>query len=282
MPEAAFAIVLSLSSALAWGTGDFFGGLASRRAGTFTVTAISQTSGLLLIVSLALAFGQPAPAVADIGWGIAAGLCGVTGIASLYRALATGQMGVVAPVTAVLSAGIPAAYGALVLGAPTALTISGFSLALVAIALISSARREAGRPVGLGLALLSGAGFGGFLILITRADATVSLWTLATARATASAVAWTLAFSRGMDRPRDRQAWMQMLGAGVMDGLGNALYALAARLGRLDVAAVLSSLYPVSTIALAVVILRERLRPPQRLGIVLALAAIILVAAPSS
>ena len=281
MPDATFAIVLSLSSALAWGTGDFFGGLASRRAGTFTVTAISQTSGLLLIISLALAFGQPAPAAADIGWGIAAGVSGVMGIASLYRALAVGQMGIVAPVTAVLSAGIPAAFGALVLGAPAPLTLAGFALALLAIALISSAPRAAGRPAGLGLALLSGAGFGGFLILITRADAAVSLWTLAAARATASAVAWTLALTRGIDRPRDGQAWAHMLGAGVMDGLGNALYALAARLGRLDVAAVLSSLYPMSTIALAVVVLRERLRPPQLIGIGIALAAIVLVAAPT-
>lgn len=281
MPDATFAIVLSLSSALAWGTGDFFGGLASRRAGTFTVTAISQTSGLLLIISLALAFGQPAPAAADIGWGIAAGVSGVMGIASLYRALAVGQMGIVAPVTAVLSAGIPAAFGALVLGAPAPLTLAGFALALLAIALISSAPRAAGRPAGLGLALLSGAGFGGFLILITRADAAVSLWTLAAARATASAVAWTLALTRGIDRPRDGQAWAHMLGAGVMDGLGNALYALAARLGRLDVAAVLSSLYPMSTIALAVVVLRERLRPPQLIGIAIALAAIVLVAAPT-
>lgn len=281
MPDATFAIVLSLSSALAWGTGDFFGGLASRRAGTFTVTAISQTSGLLLIISLALAFGQPAPAATDIGWGIAAGVSGVMGIASLYRALAVGQMGIVAPVTAVLSAGIPAAFGALVLGAPAPLTLAGFALALLAIALISSAPRAAGRPAGLGLALLSGAGFGGFLILITRADAAVSLWTLAAARATASAVAWTLALTRGIDRPRDGQAWAHMLGAGVMDGLGNALYALAARLGRLDVAAVLSSLYPMSTIALAVVVLRERLRPPQLIGIAIALAAIVLVAAPT-
>lgn len=278
MPNPTLSIVLGLLSALAWGTGDFFGGLGSRRANALVVTAVAQTSGLILIVVLALTAGQPAPELSDLGWGAAAGLCGVIGIASLYRALAIGQMGIVAPITAVLSAGIPAVYGALVLGAPAALTLAGFGLALIAIALISSAPREAGRPAGLGLALISGIGFGAFLILITRANGAVALWALAAARATSATVSWTAALVNRASLPRDQRAWAVMLGAGVMDALGNALYTFAARAGRIDVAAVLSSLYPVSTIALALTILHERLRRPQVVGIVIAVIAIVLVA----
>ena len=281
MPNPTLSIALSLLSALAWGTGDFFGGLASRRSGAMMVTAVSQSAGLILIVGLAAAFGQPAPSLPDLGWGVAAGLCGVTGIASLYRALSVGQMGIVAPITAVMSAGIPAIFGALVLGAPAPVTLAGFGLALLAIALISSAPRAAGRPAGFGLALLRGTGFGGFLILITRADPAVALWALAAARATSSGVAWALALARRVERPPDRRAWVGMLGAGLMDALGNALYTAAAGAGRVDVAAVLSSLYPVSTIALALTVLRERLRLPQVVGIVLALLAIALVAWPA-
>jgi len=275
------AIPLALLAALAWGSGDFMGGLASRRAAALWVTGFAQIVGLFVLLFLALAFGQPLPAGRDLLIAVLASVSGVTGLAALYRALAIGQMGIVAPITAVLSAGIPALYGSFRLGVPAAATLLGFALALVAIALISGGPRAAGRPAGLGLALLAGLGFGGFLVLLPQADPAVNLWTLTMARATSAAIAVLLALLRRTPLPATRGAVLAIAGAGVMDSLGNALYTAATGLGRLDVAAVLGSLYPAATVGLAMVFLRERLRPLQLLGVLLALIAIVLVALPA-
>ena len=108
------AVVFGLASALSWGAGDFSGGLASKRAPVFGVLTIGHGAGLLLLIVLALVWGEPLPSATDLGWGLAAGLAGAVGLASLYRALAVGQMGMVAPVSAVLTAGLPVLFGVLI------------------------------------------------------------------------------------------------------------------------------------------------------------------------
>ena len=142
------AVVFGLASALCWGAGDFSGGLATKRAPVFGVLAIGQAGGLLLLIVLALVWGEPLPSATDLGWGLAAGLAGAVGLASLYRALAIGQMGMVAPVSAVLTAALPALFGALTEGLPGALKLGGFGLALLSIWLV------AGIVLGLGTALV--------------------------------------------------------------------------------------------------------------------------------
>src|SRR5215207_8998997 len=148
------AVVFGLASALCWGAGDFSGGLATKRAPVFGVLVIGQAGGLLLLLGLALAWGEPVPSATDLGWGLAAGLAGAVGLASLYHALAVGQMGIVAPLSAVLTAALPALFGAVVEGLPGALKLGGFGLALLAIWLVAGTGRSAGSRDGLGLALL--------------------------------------------------------------------------------------------------------------------------------
>src|SRR5215216_6240017 len=149
-------VVFGLASALSWGAGDFSGGLATKRAPVFGVLTIGHGAGLLLLIVLALVWGEPLPAATDLGWGLAAGLAGAVGLASLYHALAVGQMGIVAPLSAVLTAALPALFGALVEGLPGALKLGGFGLALLSIWLIAGTDRSVGSRDGLGLALLAG------------------------------------------------------------------------------------------------------------------------------
>jgi drug/metabolite transporter (DMT)-like permease len=190
-------------------------------------------------------------------------------------------MAVVAPVSAVLSAAIPVAWGALSEGPPSGVRLAGFGLALLGIWLVASgggAHAQA-KETGLGLAVLAGIGFGGFLIFMHLGARGGTFWPLATARGTAFLLVLVALLAR-------RGAWRPAAGAlplvllsGALDASGNALFALASQAGRLDVAAVLASMYPASTVLLAAALLRERVGRTQALGITLALGAIALIAA---
>jgi drug/metabolite transporter (DMT)-like permease len=271
------AVVFGLASALTWGAGDFSGGLATKRAPVLGVLAISHGAGLLLLLGLALAWGEQVPALSDLAWGFAGGVAGAFGLASLYRGLAIGQMGLVAPLSAVLTAALPVAAGALTEGLPGTNTLLGFGLALVGIWLVAGAGSAAGSRAGLGLAVLAGLGFGAFFILAHRAGGSAVFWPLVAARVASLAFVVPLALGRGhLVRPDGRLLGVILL-SGACDAAGNAFYVLASQAGRLDVAAVLSSLYPASTVLLAMVLLGERLSRPQIAGIVVTLAAIALM-----
>src|SRR5215216_1821905 len=176
------AVVFGLASALSWGAGDFSGGLAAKRAPVLGVLSIGHGVGLLLLIGLALVSGEPLPSATDLGWGLVAGVAGAVGLASLYRALAIGQMGLVAPLSAVLTAALPALFGALTEGIPSALKLVGFGLALVGIWLVAGTGASASARDGLGLAVLAGCGFGIFFILVHRAGANAVFWPLVAAR----------------------------------------------------------------------------------------------------
>jgi drug/metabolite transporter (DMT)-like permease len=272
------AVGLGLASAASWGAADFSGGLATRRASVFRVTVVSQGIGVVFLVALALGLREPAPSAAALGWGAAAGVVGSVGIAALYRALAIGQMGIAAPVTGVLSAGGPVLYTALFNGLPTPAQLVGFGLAVMGVWLLSRPSHVSGSPAGLGLALLSGIGFGGFLILIAQASHPAVLWPLAASKATSFTTMLLVAIAaRHVGHPATGLLPLALL-AGVLDVGGNAFFLLAAHLGRLDVAAVLSSLYPAATVFLASAVLGERVIRTQATGIALALVAIPLIA----
>lgn len=275
----ALAVVYGLASALTWGAGDFSGGLAARRANAYSVVAVSQAVGLLLLFVLALVVGEPLPPQVDLMWGALAGLAGGVAVLLLYRALAVGQMGIAAPITAVLAAVGPVVFSAFTEGAPGELQLAGFAIAVLGVWLLSRPSGPLGRPQGIGLAVLSGLAIGAFLILLQQAGTTALYWPLVAARVASLTTMTSLALlNRGSGEFPRRGTLPVVALAGVMDAAGNAFFVLATQVGRLDVATVISSLYPASTIMLAALVLKERVTRLQVIGIIAALAAIALIA----
>lgn len=272
------AVIFGLASALSWGAGDFSGGLATKRAPVFNVLAISHAFGLLLLLVLALAWREPLPATADLGWGLAAGLAGAVGLASLYRALAVGQMGLVAPLSAVLTAALPALFSMFTEGLPGAPQLVGFALAAVGIWLVAGTGAAGSARDGLGLAVLAGCGFGAFFILVHRAGSSAVFWPLVAARVGSLSMVLPIALVRRQPLQLDRRLLGVVLLSSTLDAAGNAFFVLAGQAGRLDVAAILSSLYPAATVLLATLLLGERVTRVQLAGIVAALVAIVLIA----
>jgi drug/metabolite transporter (DMT)-like permease len=272
------AVVFGLASALTWGAGDFNGGLAAKRVPVFMVMAIGHAAGLLLLLVLAVVWGERLPAATELGWGLAAGIAGAVGVAALYRALAVGQMGLVAPLSAVLTAALPALFGVLTQGVPGTSKLFGFGLALLAIWLVAGTGTAGGSRDGLGLAVLAGCGFGLFFILVHRAGETAVFWPLVAARVGSLGLVLPLALTRRPFLGPDRRQLIPVLLSGTLDVAGNAFFVLAGQAGRLDVAAILASLYPATTVLLAALLLGERISRVQIAGIVVALLAIALIA----
>ena len=274
------AILLAAMTALVWGTADYCGGRASRRGNALGVTVVSQMFSVpVLIICLALV---PATVyAADLAWGAGAGVAGLLGLVLLYRGLATGAMAVVAPITAVTSALVPMAVGLVVERLPSALALGGGTCAILAVALVSlgstgPTARASARVVGL--ALSSGAMFGVFFVLLSRVHDDSGMWPLVGVRFASVGLGLLLVARRGTSLriPRALIGWTAV--AGVGDVAANALFVLAARDGLLSVVGPISALYPVSTVLLALVVDKERVRPMQVAGLGLAAAALVLTA----
>ena len=251
----------------------------TRRAPVLAVVAVTQAVGALAALALAVVRGEPFPAISDLGLAVAAGLCGLVGITSLYRGLAVGRMGVVAPTTGVLSAVIPVAAGFLLEGVPQPAAIAGIALAIVAVVLVTRAPgADPDRPSGVEWALLAGLAIGGFNLFVGQFSGTSALGPLVLIRvvqATVLAVV-ILGFRQPWRMPRDVP--LKLVGIGLLDMAGNAAFILASQAGALAIAAVLSSLYPVVTVLLAIVVLREHVTRSHVAGIVLTMLAIALIA----
>jgi drug/metabolite transporter (DMT)-like permease len=273
-------VLYGLAAALTWGVGDFSGGFATRRARVFSVVLLSQTLGIVLLALLAVLTGERPPAPADVAWGAASGIAGLVGIAALYRAMALGQMGIVAPVSGVITAALPVVVGALTQGLPSPANLAGFALAFAGVWLISRSAGHEGertRPAGIGLAVLSGLGFGCFLVLIAQAEHGTVFWPLTAARAGSLAVLVLMFLVRRPSLQVTRSAALPIVLAGTLDSAGNLFFVLASQAGRLDIAGVLSSLYPATTVLLALIILREGLKRWQVAGVICALLSIPLI-----
>src|SRR5271157_3131766 len=235
---------LSLLAAASWGGGDFSGGVATKRASVFRVVAVAHACGLLATLAMALLSGVSLPPASALWWGAFAGFVGAFGIAALYRALAVGRMGVVA---------------------------------LVSIWLLAGPNTHENSPSGLGLAALAGIAFGMFLIAGKHAGHDGVFWPLVAARCVSTALMVVIVGILPRDeRPLRPVLWPVVL-SGLLDSAGNALFIAATRYGRLDVAAVLSSLYPASTVILARFLLKERIARLQAIGIALALTSAALI-----
>jgi drug/metabolite transporter (DMT)-like permease len=268
---------LSLLAAASWGGGDFAGGLASKRASVFRVVAVAHGCGLVATLTMALLSGEGFPPASAMGWGAFAGFVGAFGIAALYRALAIGRMGVVAPVAAVVTGFLPVLVGIRTEGLPGTSQLGGFALALVSIWLVARPNEHVNSHPGVGLAVLAGIAFGLFLIAGKQAGHHGVFWPLVAARVVSTALMLVLVAVTPRDPQPLRPVMWPMVLSGLLDSAGNALFIAATRHGRLDVAAVLSSLYPASTVILARVLLKERIGRLQALGIACAIVSVALV-----
>jgi drug/metabolite transporter (DMT)-like permease len=269
---------------VAWGSADFLGGLKSRALPLLNVLIASQGTGLLLIAAFVAIRGRGAPGGDFALFAALSGLSGVIGLASFYRALAVGNMGVVAPISA-CAAIVPVAIGIATGDRPAAPQLAGVGLALVGVALASRGEvgpdRDSTARVarGTGLALVSALGFGFFFLGMDRASDADVPWAMLVNRLTGFGL---LALAAAALRPpiRAGRADVPVLAfVGLLDISANALFAVAATKGLVSLVSVLGSLYPVTTIALAAVVLRERPRRIARLGVVVALAGVALIAA---
>ncbi len=278
------AVVLALSSAVVYGASDFLGGFASRRATVFGVVALSQLAGLVALLTLLPWLGGPVTR-ADLGWAAAAGLVGATGLVIFFGALSRGVMSVIAPVTAVTAAAVPVLAGLLSGNRIGPVAGTGILLALVAVVLVSAegglGQLRAARPAVLGAPLVAGAAFGCFFVLLDRTSADAGLTPLVAARIASFVLVVVMGLVGRRSLRVGRSALPFALASGVGDMTANALFLLATQQGaELAIVGVLASLYPVSTVVLAQVVLRERLVPVQFAGLASAFAAVVLITLP--
>jgi drug/metabolite transporter (DMT)-like permease len=273
------AIAASLAAAVAWGSGDFGGGLASRRLDSLRVVVLAQIIGTAGLVAFALFSGDLLPPWPAAALAAVAGLGGGLGLLMLYQALAIGPMGVVAPLTAAVSGMLPVIVGILLEGWPGAWQMGGFLLALGAVWIIAGpSSRNALQPRALALALASGVGFAVFLTVMAWLAPYGVYWPLVIARAASITLLVSILLWRHGPQASGPLPWGLIAVAGLGDTAGNVLFVISTILGRLDAAAVISSLYPAATVLLARTFLDERLTPRQLVGVVLALLAIVLIA----
>lgn len=268
-----------LCSAVTWGAGDFAGGVASRKGNPFTVVLFSQLIGGILLFGMALIFAEVVPSNRQLMMGGLAGIFGVMGLAFLYKGLSQGRMGLVAPLSAVVAAIVPVTFSITVEGFPGWLCMFGFVFAVVAVWFLSAPGDSASIEAGeMKLAMMAGLAFGMFFISIDYASDQAVLWPLVAARVVSLvSLSMLLAITRQLSSPPRGQFVFVAL-AGVLDAAGNTAFAFSAHLGRLDVAAILASLYPASTVFLAWWIFRERLGVRQWLGVGFTCVALVLIA----
>jgi len=273
----------SVIAVFLWGASDFAGGCGSRRADAFVVTAFSFLCALTAMLAFALATHGVFPDRVSMVWALVAGAVGGFSLALFYRALATGLMGLSAPIGALLGAAIPTLVDIALEGAPGRWSIGGFALAMVAIWLITRPEAAvgndaAGHPKGVALAALSGVGFAGFYLCIHQAAGS-PIWIAAISRVGAlfATVAAIAAFRSPV--ALDRSAAALAAVAGVCDVVASALFISASQHGRLDEAVVITSLYPAVTVLLARVVLKEHFSRWKFVGLLAALAAVPLITA---
>jgi drug/metabolite transporter (DMT)-like permease len=276
-------VVLALCAAITYGTADFLGGLATRRARVFSVVLTTQTCGLVAVLLVAPLLGGD-PIARDLWITALGGMSGVVGLLCFYRALAIGPMSIAAPLSAVLSALVPLATGVALGERPGALAWAGFPLALAAVVLFSrppaEPERERSTATGTVLALsaLAGLGFGGFFVALDKVTDESGLWPIVSARGASVLVIAVIAAATRVSPRLPRSALRIAFAAGVFDTAANVLVLLANRYGLLSVVAVISSLYPAATVALALGVLRERFTRTHAIASACAVAAVVAIA----
>ena len=281
------AVILGLCAALTYGASDFLGGLVTRRTDVLGVVVWSQVTGSSLLLLVFPFVDSPSPTSETFLWGLLAGFAGGAGVTLFYRALALGTMSVIAPITAVEAASVPVVFGLVTGERPPALASVGVALALGAVGLVSAApdpdgnrvRTRSGlRDSGLLHALGAGLGFGFFFIFLKEAGTEAGLWPLVMARSGSLLLALVLGLATHRSLRPASGTWPMIVAAGILDVGANMFFLAASREGLLTIVAVLTSLYPASTVVLARTFLGERLARPQLAGLALAVVGVALIA----
>lgn len=251
-------LILALAAAVLYGASDFYGGLLSRRAHYAFVGLVGQTAAATTAVLAALAIGSAAPSGAATLWGLAAGVGGAVGTLALYRGLSLGRMNVAGPLSAVGAAGVPVLVDIALGQRLTTAAVLGVGLAIPGIWLVSSESGRRGLGAGgVGEGLLAGLGFAVLFVCLDRAGDGAGLWPVAAGQVTAAVVLGVIAISSGRGAPRRAASWTAVW-PGILGASATILYFFAAREGAMAIAAVITSLYPAFTVALAALVLRER------------------------
>ena len=294
-------VLMGLLAAFFWGGGDFSGGMGAKRAGgsvrdALRIILLSHAASFTVLFTAAILRGDHFPHGAPLYWGLAAGVTGGLSLTCFYIALARGAMGASAAVSGLLAAAIPAVVSIVAEGSPGASRLLGFLVAGVAIWMVAAAPtgvlegpQAAPAASTMILAIVAGAGFGVYFVALKLAGAAGIVWPMATARMgsiTACSVLLLL-LSRGataggpasrgafVKLPRSAVAWA--LSTALLDTSGNLLFICATRAGRLDVASVLASLYPATTILLAGWVLKEHFSRRQAIGMAIAAVAVVMI-----
>jgi drug/metabolite transporter (DMT)-like permease len=272
-------ILYGIASAVSWGAGDFAGGLSSRKVGAYRAVFYADFFGMFLLLAAYLIYPETFPAARVIWVSAIGGMLGTTGLLILYYSLTKGLMSIAAPVSALFAAVLPVIVGSLTEGLPGPFQLIGFVLALGAVWLISQGDGSfhISRLSDLRLPILAGLGFGCYFIFLHSAtqDTTATLWPMITSRIAGTLLVLAFVLARREPLGVPRGAWNVVLINATLDLFGNFFYILASKVGRLDIAAVLSSLYPGATVVLAWLLLQEHLSRLQIVGILLALGAIV-------
>ena len=273
--------LFGLLSALTWGAGDFCGGIVSRRAGVYRAAFYGECTGLIFLAIMLAVVREPMPGGPVWVWCACAGAIGCVGLLLLFKAMVNGQMSVAAPVSALMAAILPVIASTLIEGLPGLTKYCGFALALVAIWLISQGEGHQKKLhyhlADLQLPLLAGVCFGVYFILMHQGSRTATVWPLIFARVAGAITLFIFAAANHQLKWPNRQVAPLVFLNAAGDIAGNTFYILSGQAGRLDVAAVLGSLYPGTTVLMAGLILHERLNRSQWAGIIIALAAIVLM-----
>ncbi|MFI0776305.1 EamA family transporter [Streptomyces sp. NPDC021212] len=279
-------LFLALASAMVLGSADFVGGLATKTARAVVVVVWSNAAGLATALILVGLLSSSGTGWNEALWGGLAGLCGSAGAVLLYHALANGVMSLVAPTTAAAAAALPVMAGVLTGDRLSALAVLGVVCALAAVLLVSltggSDQESDGRRKMLqsvGLALLAGAGFGAFFVFLAHTPKDASLWPLVWARCASLSLLLVIGFARRTSLRLPAPPAKLALLSGVLDMGSSALFLIAVKSGgSLAIMGLLASLYPISTVLLARMVLKERIRPVQQLGVALAVGSVVLLA----
>jgi drug/metabolite transporter (DMT)-like permease len=269
----------ALLASVAWGVADFLGGLKSRVVPALVVLMLAQVSGVLAI-GLVVAIAGNAPPGPSVLWAALAGVFGTVGLAAFYRGMAVGSISVVAPIAAV-GAVVPVVFGIATGDDVSGPQILGFVLALSGVAMASFERQvgEVRLAAGVPWAIAAVIGFGGYYVPMHEASEQDFLWAAFVFRSTVAVVAFAawLVLRPPVAAARGHLGAIAMIG--LLDTAGNTLFAAAASLGEVSVVSVLATLYPVTTVALAAIVLSERMQRVQFVGVVSALAGVVLISA---
>jgi drug/metabolite transporter (DMT)-like permease len=278
-------VILALGSALVYGIADYCGGRAARSAPSLVVTVVAQITSLVLAIGIVVVIGTAVPPSDQLLWGALAGLASAFALVSFYHALSAGSMTVVAPITAVLSAVLPVVFGLARGERPELLAYLGMAVAVVAVALVSGVASSHGvrtHRSTIAYACVAGVGFALIFVALGQTNSDSGMWPLVSARVVSVSLLVVVAAVTGTARRGLTGIGPLAVAAGILDMTANVLFLLGVREGLLSIVVVVTALYPVSTVALAFALDRERVSRSQTVGMAMAAAALVLVSASGS